>query len=37
LDFLVLLGLNFQPMGELGGRLGRRHIFLSRTDRNVTT
>jgi len=29
LDFLVRLGLNFHPMGELreGGRLGRRHIF----------
>jgi len=35
LDFLVRLGLNFHPMCEL--RLGRRHIFLSRTDRNVTT
>jgi len=34
LDFLVRLGLNFHPMGELRGelspaqlRLGRRHIF----------
>ena len=40
LDILVRLGLNFHLIGELWGewgRLGRRHIFLSQTDRNVTT
>jgi len=40
LDFLVRLGLNFHPMGELGwreGSVGPRKHFLSRTNRNVTT
>jgi len=37
LDFLVRLGLNFHPMGELRevGRLGLRPFFV--TDRNMTT
>ena len=42
LDFLVRLGMNFHPMGKLGGRgveesIGPRTHFLFRTDRNVTT
>ena len=38
IDFLVRLGLNFHPMGELrgGGRLGLGHVFFV-MDRNVTT
>ena len=37
LDFLVRLGLNFHPMGELRGGVVPATFFLSRTDRNVTT
>jgi len=37
LDFLIRLGLNFHPMGELWGGVGwTSGIFLLRTDRNVT-
>jgi len=37
MDCLVRLGLNFHPIGELRGVDWASDIFLSRTDRNVTT